>query len=153
MCGSCWRVSKAECQSVLFINCLCSDIAFCSAHDSPHRSTVLPLSSVRLTASMAIGLSTRESASLEAPVLTSHHILQAHSLSKGAGGSKLSTGRVDSTNPPPSVESNKGKKSAADRIAELESKHDLSPKEKMFISRIIRPGECNTLYLFAFSLC
>ncbi|KJA27796.1 hypothetical protein HYPSUDRAFT_51759 [Hypholoma sublateritium FD-334 SS-4] len=95
--------------------------------DGPNLAAVLPLSAVHLTASIAIGLWSRDNISSEASVVAPHHISQAHHLSQAVGRSKTSR---DPTNPV--------KKSVSDRIAELKNSN-LSDKEEMFVSRILQP--------------
>ena len=110
----------------------------------PSPAAVLPLSTVRLIASIAIGLSSKESISSEAPVVAPQHIEQAHHLSQMtvAERPKTSTDSADSAPATPV------KKSVADKIAELKKRRDLSDKEDMFVSRILQPGEFSLLFVF-----
>ncbi|KJA27798.1 hypothetical protein HYPSUDRAFT_197956 [Hypholoma sublateritium FD-334 SS-4] len=108
--------------------------------DNPHRpSTVLCLLAVRLTTSIAIGLSSAENASSDAPVLLApHHISRAYRLSQMTCKPNTLTNCADPAEPAPPSRSVM-EKSAAERIAAVSNKPDLKDKEKMFISRILKP--------------
>ena len=113
----------------------------------PSPADVLPLSTVRLIVSIAIGLSSKENILSKGPVVAPQHIAQAHHLSqmRVAERPKPSTDSADSAPATPV------KKSVADKIAELKKRRDLSDKEDMFVSRILQPGKFNVSFLFSSS--